>query len=983
MKKKDGNPKQSSKDENKNLSAQSPIHSHNIPIVGIGASAGGYEALGQLLKALPSDTGLSFMCVQHLSREHKSILPELLSRETSMEVLHAKDGMKISPDHVFIIPPDTVMTLVDDAIRLESREPADGAFLPIDSLFRSLADVQKNKAIGVILSGTGSDGTLGIRAIKAEGGLTFAQEMASAKFDGMPRSAISTGDIDFVLSPERIAEELARIGRHPYLIYSEFEKTEEPDAANDDNIHKIFAILRSITEVDFTLYKLNTIKRRIVRRMVLHELNDTSQYVEFLENNPAEVNNLYQDMLINVTNFFRDPTSYDALEKSVFPHIMSHKDGDRTIRIWVPGCSTGEEAYSIGIVLLEFLGEKSHKIDIQIFATDINETAVDKARAGIYLDNIKQEVSPERLQRFFVRTNAGYQINKTVRNLCVFAKHDLSKDPPYSKLDFISCRNLLIYLNSDLQKKVIPSFHYALNPGGILLLGNSESIGGFGDLFQLIDKKHKIYEKKRSYHNANLNFSMSKNIGRTDIGKRPESPGSQLDIEKEAERIIAAKYTPLSILINEDMGIVQFRGDIGVYLQPVTGQASLNLFKIAREGLIFDLRTAIHKAKKENKTVIQNNVRFSFDGGRKKVNIEVTPIKGSKEIASLYFLIVFHDFTALQAKNKEGKAHYGAAAGDSTVKKLEDELKATKEYLESIIEQKEAFNEELHSAIEELQSSNEELQSTNEEMETAKEELQSTNEELSTVNDELAARNEELTSVNNDLTNLLGSINIPILMLDSNLRIRRFTLAAEKILNIIAADVGRPINDLRLNADIPNFTEIIRDVIRTLETREVHVQVSGGNWYIMKIRPYRTLDDKIDGVVIAFLDIQLMKEDMQSTEDALDFAQTIIDALNDPLLILYSDFKIKSANNVFYSEFGLTKNQVDGKYIYEISEGLYKNDEFRDYLENLSGPEHNKSSRFFLETEIKGKGKVRLDVNARDLIKPDYIIITMEIKPIT
>jgi two-component system CheB/CheR fusion protein len=953
--------------------------SDSFPIVGIGASAGGLEAFTQLLNALPEDIGMSFMCVQHLSPHQESILPELLSKETQLQVLQAKDGLKILRNHVYIIPPNSVMTLIDGSIKLESRELSDSPFLPVDNLFRSLAEIQKYKAIGIILSGTGTDGTLGIKAIKAEGGITFAQEGRSAKYDGMPRSAIATGEIDFVLSPSEIALELTRIGKHPYVALTRTEKIEEILPEEKDGFNKIFKILRSATDVDFTHYKLNTIQRRISRRLVLHKIENITEYIDFLKENPHEVENLYHDILINVTNFFRDPSSYEILQDVVFPRVMSYRKNDSSFRIWVPGCSTGEEAYSIAIALLEYLGDDAYKTQIQIFATDVSEAAVEKARTGSYPDNIIQEVSPERLQRFFVRTNGGYQVNKSVRALCVFARQDISKDPPFSRIDIISCRNLLIYLTSALQKKIIPAFHYALNPHGILFLGNSESIGGFADLFQLIDKKHKIYEKKQIYHNVDLNFSLTKNREKTNLIKKAETPAAVIDIEKEADRLLISKYTPASILINEDMNILQFRGNTGIYLQPAAGSASFNLFKMTREGLTFDLRSAVHKAKKENAPVRRNNVKFSYDNENRIVDIEVIPIKNTQRAPEVYFLILFHG----PDNTKEAGENHDFENQDTDdinkLGKLEDELQATKEYLESIIEQKEAFNEELRSALEELQSSNEELQSTNEEMETAKEELQSTNEELSTVNDELADRNEELSKANNDLINLLGSINIPVIMLSNDLKIRRFTPASEKVLNIIAGDIGRSISDLRFHLDIPNLSAMILDVLQTLETKEMHVHDDDDNWYLMKIRPYRTMDNKIDGVVIAFFEISHIKQDLRKSEEALTFAQSIIDTLNQPFLILSADLKIKSANRSFYTIFDTSPELIEDHYLYNISNGLWYNSNLNKYLKNIFVPDDITTKHFAIDIELKDKGKANINITARKLLNPEFILLMMEI----
>ena len=846
---------------------------NSFPIVGIGASAGGLEAFTQLLGHLPRQSGMAFVLVQHLAPKHESALTELLSRATDIPVTEVKDGMEVAPDCVYVIPPNVNMGILNGCLHLIARPPAQ-QHLPIDFFLRSLAEECGNKAIGVILSGTASDGTLGMKAIKAEGGITFAQDTKSAKYSDMPRNAIATGCIDFVLPPEAIARELIRLAEHPYVRQLE-DKDEEQPGAEDAELRKIFVLLRTATGVDFTNYKHSTLKRRIRRRMLLHKAQTLQDYIGRLQESRAELDALYQDILIHVTGFFRDAEVFEALKKEVFPNLLKGRPTGEALRIWVPGCSSGEEVYSIAMCLLEFLAEASQVIDIQIFATDISEPALEKARAGLYLDNIAAEISPERLRRFFLKSTQGYQINKSIRDMCVFARQDLGKDPPFSRLDLISCRNLLIYLGSALQKRVLPIFHYALKPRGYLLLGNSETVGGFGNYFTMVDKKHKIYAKKLVPVRLAIDFPHTDfGVEKSGLAKKPELAGGAFDIHKEVDRVLLSRYAPAGVVVNEDLEIMQFRGRTGPFLEPAPGQASLSLPKMAREGLAVDLRAAIQKARRDNASARKQGILMKHNGRSVEVNIEVVPIKGPTS-AERYFLVVFEEAPPPkeEAEKPPKKGSRVRAATPNALQRqvtgLTDELAQTKGTLQSIIEEHETTNEELKSANEEILSSNEELQSTNEELETAKEELQSTNEELTTLNEELQNRNLELSVANNDLLNLLVSVNIPMLMLGNDLRIRHFTPPAEKLLNLIPTDVGRPISDIKPNLDITDWEQSVSEAIDTVTVKEREAQDSQGRWYSMRIRPYKTSENKIDGAVITWIDITTLKTSLEGTEKAL------------------------------------------------------------------------------------------------------------------
>lgn len=879
------------------------------PIAAIGASAGGLEAFTKLIAALPADVQLSFILLQHLSPNHESMLQALIAKVTHLPVVDARDGEELRHGTVYVMPPNVLMALDGDRLRLRPR-PEAGPNMPIDVFFRSLAENQPHRAIAIILSGAGSDGALGLQEVKAAGGITFAQDARSAKFDGMPLSAASTGAVDFVLSPEQIAAELARIC-HQYR--HKFEAKGGLAGLEVGQLGTIFAMLRRAHGVDFTQYKQNTIQRRILRRMLLERIETLAGYVEFLRQNPAEVHALYQDLLIKVTGFFRDPEAFEVLKNAIFPAILKNRPVDGTVRIWVPGCATGEEVYSLAITLLESMGDMSSNIPVQIFATDISEESLAKARLGLYVENIALDVSQERLRRFFTRNDSHYQISKHIRDMCVFARHDLTQDHPFSRIDLISCRNLLIYLDLFLQKKVFPVFHYALKPGCYLMLGTSETVGSFTDLFALEDRRYKIYVKKV----AAVRFHLPAGPGslyndKTEPAKRTaDQAWSGMEVQKEADRLLLANYAPPGAVINADMDILQFRGQTGPYLEPAPGQASLNLLKMVRPPLLLATRRAVDAAKRTAEAARSDLVRFEMDGKRRVVEVEAVPLAVPSSPSEAYFVVLFRETDPGPAAT--GKAAKGRAQDDGEAKALRKELEATKEYLQSIIEEQEATNEELKSANEEILSSNEELQSINEELETAKEELQSTNEELTTLNEELLNRNLELNQVNNDMSNLLSSVHVPIVMLGRDLRIRRFTPVAEKMLKLIATDVGRPFGDIKALASLDHAEPQILEVIDTMTVREVEVKDDQGRWYSLRIRPYRTHDNKIDGAVLVFIDIDSLKNGMAALEEANDFAESIIRTVPHPMVVLERDGRIKTANAAFLEAIGEERGEVLGR----------------------------------------------------------------------
>ncbi len=994
-----------------------------FPIVGVGASAGGLEALTQLLKHLPADTGLGFVLVQHLDPQHKSALTHLLARATSMPVYEVTNNVRVKPNHVYVIPPNTTLSLSQGLLKLQPRPPRTPA-RSIDSFFESLAQAQRERCIGVILSGTATDGTLGLEAIKAEGGITFAQD-DSAKYDSMPRSAIAAGCVDFVLKPQDIAKELARIAKHPYVAGEAHEigRPEEHHASasarendetalpsggkgtpptraeaargeaeashekSENGFKKTLLLLRNHSGVDFSLYKSTTIRRRMTRRMVLNKLNSIEDYVGFLRGNAKELDALYSDVLISVTSFFRNPQAFDFLKRKIFPQLLQQR-AHEPIRVWVLGCSTGQEAYSIAMVFTEVAENAPRRRNLQVFATDLNQALLDKARHGLYAKTLAQDISPDRLRRFFVEEDGGYRIIKPLREMVVFARQNLINDPPFSRMDLISCRNLLIYLEPSLQRKAMPTFHYALKPGGFLFLGASESIGGFGELFEPVDKKHKIFFKIAAPVTA-PHLPAEKNRSQpTPSGLRPPLPmakkeaqlpeglRSELSAQREADRISVNQFAPPGVLINADLQILQFRGATGAFLQPPpAGKATFNVLKMAREGLMLPLRAAINKAKKENKAVCRKNARVQQNGTTRAVNLEVIPLKNLRERS---FLILFEDANhpargvrSEPPSEPRSMLPVGKREQSHRINALETELAETRDYLESIQEQHEAANEELQASNEEVQSANEELQSINEELETSKEELESANEELTTVNEEMASRNTELSRLNADLSNLQTSTKLPILLLGPDLAIHRFSPAAESVLNLLATDIGRPLVGIRHNLVASAGTafpieDLVREVIDTLREHECDVQDKNGHWYSLRVRPYMTSDKKIDGAVLVLVDIDELKRSEKEVGQARDYAEAVIRTARDPLVILHADLRVDKANDAFYKTFKVTPQETENVLIYQLDHGQWNIRELRKLLEEII-PRNTVFNDFEVTHDFDHIGRRTMLLNARRL----------------
>jgi two-component system CheB/CheR fusion protein len=916
-----------------------------LVIAGVGASAGGLEAFSQLLQALPEDPGVAVVLVQHLAPQHESALPVLLSGRTHLQVVQATEGMRVERNHVYVIPPNVQMSIHNDVLHLLARPSDRTQYMPIDYFLHSLAESAQDRAIGIILSGTASDGTAGAREIKAVGGITIAQNPETAKYDGMPRTAIASGFIDLVLSPAEIAAELVSIARHPlrqtHAIIAAAPALEQqtPTAPGDQAMDQIFGLLRSSSGVDFRRYKRATIERRLQRRMVLHKFTRLELYIRYLRENPAEVQALYDDILIHVTRFFRDPDMFNALTEQVLPKIVANGSDEQPIRIWVPGCSTGEEAYSVTIVLLEFLGEHGHAGPVQVFATDIGDASIAKARSGSYPESIAADIMPERLRRFFSKVDGGYRINKAVRDVCIFARQDLTHDPPFSKVDLILCRNVLIYLGTDLQKKLMGVFYYALRPTGFLVLGNAETIGASA-LYTAVDRKHRIYQKKAGTPHAHeIDLRMDYGPGRqVHAGKLGAVRHSEAKtVENEATRLIQDRFAPPGVIVDNNFTVVQFRGQTGGFLEPAPGEPSTNLLKMARDGLLHGLRMALQQARKTAAPVRKRGLRVRSNGGWRDLNLEVLPLVAADRV---HFLVLFDEVTGGGAPKARERAG-GRPSSDDVVTRggrrnarhtarLQQELASSREYLQSIIQDLEAANEELQSANEEVLSANEELQSTNEELDTAKEELQSTNEELNTVNEELHGRNDELSRVNSDLVNLLSSVQIAIVIVASDLRIRRFTPMAERVLNLISSDVGRPISHVKPNIDCPDLEELISQVIDTVTPCEREVRDQEGKQLSLRIRPYKNLENRIDGAVLALFETDGVRRQPPSDE----YLKGVIDSVDQPMLLLGEQQRIRACNRAFAHSFGVRPADVIDEVIYNLDGGKWNTTRLHALLES-------------------------------------------------
>ena len=892
------------------IDAVAPSAPGLFPVVGIGASAGGLAAFEAFFSAMPADSGIAFILVQHLAPDHKSMLVELIARHTAMPVFEVEDGMVVEPNCIYVIAPNFDMAFINGALQLLPPGAPRGHRCPVDFFFRSLAQDHHARAIGIVLSGTGSDGAQGIRAIKGEGGMAMAQNSESTQYDGMPRSAVATGLVDFVLTPGEMPAQLLAYIHHAFRGHTSAPSSSSPGLRVDDALKKIFVLLRAHTGHDFAEYKLNTIHRRVERRMAVNQIVQKDDYVLYLRKNPAEVDALFRDLLIGVTNFFRDPDAFRALEDEAIVRLLSNKAARSPIRVWVPGCSTGEEAYSIAILLQERMDTLKTSFKLMVFATDLDSAAIEHARAGIYPASIAGDISPERLTRYFTEEPGGgfYRINKLIRDILVFSEQSVVKDPPFSRLDLISCRNLLIYMGSELHKKLIPLFHYSLNPGGFLFLGTSESVGEYVELFATLNRTQKLYQRKDNGSTQRLSLTrfLPKATGSSAAPRRSGKSGSDAAVQfrELTEQTLLEHYTPVGALVNERGDILHIHGRTGMYLEPAPGEAELNILKMARQGLRPALTRALHKAATTNETVSCRDLRVKTNGDYSGVDVKVQPVAVGVSDQPLFLVVLeLAAFTPSEPPAVASSLPVGADKPapeiSAQVAALKNDLKEKEEYLQTTMEELETSNEELKSANEEMQSINEEMQSTNEELETSKEELQSVNEELATVNAELQGKVSDLSLANNDMNNLLAGTGVGTIFVDHQLRIQRFTPAITQVMNLIATDVGRPIGDIVPNLKgYQNFVADVQEVLDTLVPKLLDVENTTNKWFALRIRPYRTLENVIEGVVVTFSDITEIKKarDVLQESASLRRLAIVVSDSRDAVLVQRLDGKIECWN---------------------------------------------------------------------------------------
>ena len=828
-----------------------------FPIVGIGASAGGLEALEQFLRHVPQGSGMAFVIVQHLDPTHKGLMPELLQRTTGMEVFQVSDRMRVKPNCVYVIPPNKDMSILHGVLHLFDPTAPRGLRLPIDFFLRSLAEDRQERSIGVILSGMGSDGTMGLRAIKEKAGVALVQEPVSAKFDSMPRSAIEAGLADLVAPAEDLPGKIIAYLRHALII----AKTDFPLAEKDQSaLDKVLILLRTKTGHDFSMYKKSTVYRRVERRMSIHQINRIAAYVRYLQDNSQEVKLLFKELLIGVTSFFRDPAAWEQLQAKAMPALLAGRPAGGALRAWSTGCSTGEEAYSLAIAFKEALEQvkPTENYTLQIFATDLDRDTIDKARHGAYPANIAADVSFERLRRFFIKEDNGYRIGKEIREMVTFATQNVIMDPPFTKLDIIICRNLLIYLTPELQKKLLPLFHYSLNAGGVLFLGSAETVSTFTDLFVPLNIKSRLFRRRESVLPVEQPAFPALFVPSLPRGpKELTMLKSAASLQSLADQLLLQHFSPPAVLVNDKGDILYISGRTGKYLEPAAGKANWNIFAMVREGLRFNLGSIFQKAVRHKETIIAKGLKVATNGGKQTVDITVQPIEEPEALRGTV-MIAFTGVTTPPENKAPGRSKT-APAGSARVLELEQELLHVREELQTTREEMQSSQEELISTNEELQSANEEMQSTNEELTTSREEMQSINEELQTVNAEQQSKMDELARINDDMRNLLNSTEIVTVFLDNQLHVRRFTPGADKLFKLIPGDVGRPLSDIVNDLLYPEMTQEAREVLQTLIFSEKQIATIDGRWFSVRIMPYRTMEDVIAGVVITFSNITAAK----------------------------------------------------------------------------------------------------------------------------
>jgi len=954
----------------------SKVRHPSFCIAGIGASAGGLEAFEHFFSSMPPDGNVGFVLVPHLDPSHTSMLPELLQRFSKMPVVQARHGMKVAPNQIYVVPPNKDIEILQGVLCLSDPSTRQALRLPIDLFLRSLAADQREKAVGIILSGSGSDGTLGLRAIKSEYGLAMVQDPDSAKFRGMPTSAIDAGIADFILPPAKMPAQLLAYTAHRTRNVVGGTTSWLERAGNA--LNPIFLLLRSQTGHDFSSYKRNTIGRRIERRMNIHQIREIAQYTRYLRQNPQEVEMLFKELLIGVTSFFRDPEAFDLLRSRFVAEILPHKSTDSVVRFWVPGCSTGEEVYSLAITLREAMDEAQANPRVQIFGTDIDTEAIDAARNGRYPANLTLGLSPERLKRFFVREGNTVRVKTEVREMALFAIQNVIKDPPFTRLDLVCCRNLLIYLDGDLQKRLVPLFHYVLNPRGLLLLGSSETIGRHGDLFSLVDKKWKLFRRKDAdtaqqkweFNSDKLPAAESKL--RTDDFRAAR----HISVTEVAERALLDKYAPPCVIVNHKGDILYTHGRTGKFLELASGSASLNVFEMAREGLRLELSSTVRRCSQQKKAVTLEGLQVKTNGSYQPITLTVRPLRERDDQLGTLILVAFHELNGEKAI-KERKVARPGRASLKRIAELEQELRFTQESLQTTVEEMETSNEELKSMNEELQSTNEELQSTNEELETSKEEMQSLNEELVTVNSELHGKVEELSHLNNDMKNLLDSTHIATVFLDQQLRIKRFTPDATKIVNLIPSDLGRPLSHIVSNLKWEDLVHDAETVRETLIPKELVVKTPDLRGYLMRMMPYRTVDNHIDGVVMTFTDMGAE----HLLEGARDFAQGILETVQQPLVVLDAQMRVLQASEAFYGMFAVLPKVTEQCVFFELGNGQWNIPQLRELLEKILH-ENSRVEDFEVKHNFPGIGERTMLVSARRIfhlgIGTDTVLLAIQ-----
>jgi two-component system, chemotaxis family, CheB/CheR fusion protein len=935
-------------------------------VVGVGASAGGLEALINLVGGVPQEIDMAFVIVQHLEPRHRSMLTGILSKHSALPVIEAENNMPLKKSHIYVIPPNSNISVVDGRLKITKRgRDFDVNHMPINSFFMSLAKEKMKKAIGILLSGTGTDGTEGIRAIKTKEGLTFAQNEATASYYAMPFSAIQTGCVDFVLAPIDMARKLYAISTNSS------ERLRRGPAETKDYLERIFSLLKLTTGVDFTNYRRTTILRRLDRRVSHYRLSNYQKYYDKLLKDTSEVNTLFKEFLISVTSFFRDPGSFAALKRKILPELIKNRPLKEPIRVWVPGCSTGQEVYSLAVTIYEFLQKMGLRIPLQMFGTDLNDSLIDKARSGLYTADSVDNVPRNYLEKYFTRIGEdNYRINKNIRDLCIFAKHNVIIDPPLSRMDIISFKNVMIYLEPYLQKRVINMLLYALKPSGFIILGMSETLGNFPESFRMADKRNKIYSKIVSGKRARLDIETTSELRNIKELKGAETMvkpvKSQAEFEREVDKIYLSKYKQAGVLVNEAMEVIQARGDTSLYVKLTTGKASLNILNVVREELKAELYEAIQKVKRNSRPERKEGIPIAFLDEFFDINFEVTPVLIAKE---RYFLILFEQTRKIpqQASLAGAQTSGGKTGGGKETARLKRELQSTKVFLHSVIAEKDKNNEELINAIEEIQSSNEELQTMNEEIQTGKEELESSNEELVTLNDELQNRNMELLQANGDLNNLISNINVPVVILARDLKIRRLTPLAKNVMNVVQSDIGRQISQIKLKIDIPDLEKLINSVIKNSKTIEKEARDVNDRWYSVRISPYFSHENKNDGVVLAFIDIGVLKRIQETLRGTLAYSNGIVETINEPLVVLDQDMRIVSANANFYKTFHVKRPETEYKSIFKIGNGQWNIPGLRRLLEGIL-PHKTSFNNFEVTRNFPRIGPRTVILNGREII---------------